>query len=150
MEMLSLRPSTGDDAAELARLVESRLPDFPNWRFAPLGAALYRNGRYDEALRVLNEYLNGHDSLQRDARAWPLLAMTHWQLGHHDEARRWLNRSAWWIDQFRRAADAPATTGFHDADCRDWLYTNVFFAEAKALIDGDSSSATPMKDRRDD
>jgi hypothetical protein len=56
-----------------------------------LGAALYRAGRCDEALRRLEEgnRLRGEEGLPT---AWPFLAMAHHRLGHHDEARRWLDR----------------------------------------------------------
>ena len=56
-----------------------------------LGAALYRAGRYDEAIRRLEEgnRLPGGEGLPS---AWPFLAMAHHRLGHRDEARRWLDR----------------------------------------------------------
>jgi tetratricopeptide (TPR) repeat protein len=57
-----------------------------------LGAALYRAGRYDEAIRGLEETIRlrggqGHSS------DWSLLAMAHHRLGHREEARRCLDRS---------------------------------------------------------
>ena len=56
-----------------------------------LGAALYRAGRFDEAIRRLEEAirLRGGDGLPQD---WAFLAMAHHRLGHRDEARRWLDR----------------------------------------------------------
>jgi WD40 repeat protein len=56
-----------------------------------LGAALYRAGRDDEAIRRLEEAmpLRGGTSVPLD---WPFLAMAHHRLGHRDEARRWLDR----------------------------------------------------------
>src|SRR5262245_13920490 len=56
-----------------------------------LGAALYRAGRYDEAIRRLEEgiRLQGGESLPVD---WAFLAMAHHRLGHRAEARRWLDR----------------------------------------------------------
>jgi tetratricopeptide (TPR) repeat protein len=137
MEMLGLHATTGDDADELARVLETHWRDSPNRRHATLGAALYRSARYEEALRVLNEYVTGPDQLQC-VRAWPLLAMTHWQLGNRDQARIWLNRSAWWIDLVGRAAVSPNDVGLLYSDHRDWLYTNVFFAEARRLVEGGS------------
>jgi tetratricopeptide (TPR) repeat protein len=56
-----------------------------------LGAALYRAGRYAEAIRRLEEgiRLRGGKSLPAD---WAFLAMSHHRLGHPDQARRWLDR----------------------------------------------------------
>ncbi len=56
-----------------------------------LGAALYRAGRFDDAIRRLDEAirLRGGESLPTD---WAFLAMAHHRLGHHAEARRWLDR----------------------------------------------------------
>jgi tetratricopeptide (TPR) repeat protein len=56
-----------------------------------LGAALYRAGRFEEAIRRFDEeiQLRRGTSLTQD---WPYLAMAHHRLGHRDEARRWLDR----------------------------------------------------------
>src|SRR5262249_24109214 len=56
-----------------------------------LGAALYRAGRFAEAQRRLDEgnQKRKGKSLEVD---WVFLAMAHHRLGHHDEARRWLDR----------------------------------------------------------
>ena len=56
-----------------------------------LGAALYRAGRFDEAIRRLEEGIQapGRGGIPSD---WPFLAMAHHRLGHRDEARRWLDR----------------------------------------------------------
>jgi WD40 repeat protein/serine/threonine protein kinase/tetratricopeptide (TPR) repeat protein len=55
-----------------------------------LAAALYRAGRYDEAISRLEMAirLRGNASLPED---WPLLALAHHRLGHRGEARRWLD-----------------------------------------------------------
>jgi tetratricopeptide (TPR) repeat protein len=56
-----------------------------------LAAALYRAGRYDEAIRRLEEaaQARGGASTPED---WAFLAMAHHRLGHRDQARRWLDR----------------------------------------------------------
>jgi WD40 repeat protein/serine/threonine protein kinase/tetratricopeptide (TPR) repeat protein len=56
-----------------------------------LGAALYRAGRFQEAISHLQEGIRkrGDESFPQD---WSFLALAHHQLGHHAEARTWLDR----------------------------------------------------------
>ena len=56
-----------------------------------LGAALYRAGRFEEAIGRLEKGIKERNGRQEPA-GWPFLAMAHYRLGHHDEARRYLNR----------------------------------------------------------
>jgi WD40 repeat protein/tetratricopeptide (TPR) repeat protein len=91
----ALGPGATADPGVLVRLAEIALggaapsdkPDYLN----TLGAALYRAGRYDEAIRRLEEgiRLRGGESGPED---WAFLAMAHHRLGHRDGARRWLDR----------------------------------------------------------
>jgi WD40 repeat protein/tetratricopeptide (TPR) repeat protein len=55
-----------------------------------LGAILYRAGRFEDAIHRLEEGIRLHkgESLPHD---WVFLSMAHGRLGHHDEARRWLD-----------------------------------------------------------
>jgi WD40 repeat protein/tetratricopeptide (TPR) repeat protein len=55
------------------------------------GAALYRAGRYEEAVKKLEEGISKGDgkSVPED---WVFLAMAHHTLGHREQARRWLDR----------------------------------------------------------
>lgn len=57
-----------------------------------LGAALYRGGRFDEALAALDR--SSRMNQASPASAWYFLAMAHFQLGHADEARRWYDKGA--------------------------------------------------------
>jgi tetratricopeptide (TPR) repeat protein len=59
-----------------------------------LGAALYRAGRYDEAIRRLEEAIQARPGGQGIPADWSLLAMAHHRLGHREFARRWLERLA--------------------------------------------------------
>jgi tetratricopeptide (TPR) repeat protein len=54
-----------------------------------LGAALYRAGRCDDAIRPLEDAIRAPDE---QAAGWAFLAMAHFRLGHGTEARRWLDR----------------------------------------------------------
>jgi tetratricopeptide (TPR) repeat protein len=55
-----------------------------------LGAALYRAGRYDEAIRRLEEAIQTRGGER--AGDWPFLALAHHRLGDRDDARHWLDR----------------------------------------------------------
>ena len=56
-----------------------------------LGAALYRAGRFEEAIRRLNESIQARDGGD-DPKGFAFLAMAHHRLGHRDEAKRWLDK----------------------------------------------------------
>jgi tetratricopeptide (TPR) repeat protein len=91
----ALGPGATPDPGVPVRLAEVALRDGPeSFRdiyLNTLGAALYRAGRYDEAIRRLQEGIErrGGASLPED---WPFLAMAHHRLGHQSEARRWLDK----------------------------------------------------------
>jgi tetratricopeptide (TPR) repeat protein len=89
-----MAPDPPADPGAPLRLVEVALkgvnstdPNFLN----TLGAALYRAGRYDEAIRRLEEAIRVRDGVGVPAD-WAFLAMAHHRLGHPDAARRWLDR----------------------------------------------------------
>jgi tetratricopeptide (TPR) repeat protein len=56
-----------------------------------LGAALYRAGRYDEAIRRTTEGMQGAGG-RSEPLDWAFLALAHSRLGHREEALRWLER----------------------------------------------------------
>jgi eukaryotic-like serine/threonine-protein kinase len=86
-----------------------------------LGAALYRAGRFDDAILRLEEGIRASGGIgQRDQ--WVLLAMAHHRLGHRDQATRWLNRRG---DLERSASAAQFWTE---------MPTHLLSNEAEALI----------------
>jgi serine/threonine protein kinase/tetratricopeptide (TPR) repeat protein len=67
------------------------------------GVALYRAGRFEEAVKRLGE---ADTAYKRDARfrqpvaySWIFLAMAHHRLGQTEEARKWLDKAVQWMDQ---------------------------------------------------
>ena len=56
-----------------------------------LGAALYRAGRFEEAIRRLDESIQARGD-GGDPKGFAFLAMAHHRLGHRDEAKRWLDK----------------------------------------------------------
>ena len=56
-----------------------------------LGGALYRAGRFADAVQQLEEGIRLRDG-SSGPEDWAFLAMAHHRLGHHAEATRWLDR----------------------------------------------------------
>jgi tetratricopeptide (TPR) repeat protein len=54
---------------------------------------VYRAGRFEEAIRRLNESMQARRD-GSDPKAFAFLAMAHHRQGHRDEAKRWLNKLA--------------------------------------------------------
>jgi tetratricopeptide (TPR) repeat protein len=67
------------------RLVESVAADQAN-ALNTLGVALYRAGRFEEAIKRLDERVR----INNVPEDWAFLAMAHHRLGNYDEPRRWL------------------------------------------------------------
>ncbi len=91
----SLAPGMNDRLEVLVRLAELAVNGFTadqkHLALNTLGATLYRAGRFDDALRRLEEGMKARNGAE-EPFDWPFLAMAHHCLGHHDEARRWLYR----------------------------------------------------------
>jgi hypothetical protein len=58
-----------------------------------LGAALYRAGRFEEAISRLNESIQALDG-EGVPKQFAFLALAHHRLGHREEARRWMDKLA--------------------------------------------------------
>jgi WD40 repeat protein len=71
--------------------VNSAPDDMKGSYLITLGAALYRAGRFADAVRRLDEGIRYKSGVSEEAD-WVFLAMAHHRLGHHEEARRWLGR----------------------------------------------------------
>ena len=98
----SLRPASGRRSAEykndpLRSPYRSHLDG--RWWFSgknTLGIVHYRRGEYDEALKALEEF---RDMKFEEPSNWLFLAMTHWQLGDREEARKWYSKATEFLDQ---------------------------------------------------
>jgi tetratricopeptide (TPR) repeat protein len=72
------------------------------------GAALYRAGRFKEAVRRLEQAAAlPADPFQSVEYTWFFLAMTHHRLGHAAEARTWLEKGRKQMKQKAKDADLP-------------------------------------------
>jgi tetratricopeptide (TPR) repeat protein len=111
------------DPEKLIALAEKSVARAPGeaWRIYVLGLALYRAGRYEEAIAKLNESNEAGRSWHARALNWPILAMAHDRLGHADEASRWLARAD-------EADTRPMETWW------DLLEMKAFLREARRLV----------------
>jgi serine/threonine protein kinase len=98
-----------------------------------LGSALYRAGRFDEAIRCLNEISTDREpatgKLFSPIYAWFFLAMAHHRLGHVEEARKWLDKASKSLEQEVKAPSDEAN--------RSWnrrLTWQLLRREAEALL----------------
>jgi len=102
----TLLPDAVKDAAPLVKLAKRALdsqPDDAGYRVT-LGAALFRAGRPEEAVPLLEGSLKKQD--KNAAVATQLfLALAHHRLKHAAEARQWLNKAVEGIEQATKAKD---------------------------------------------
>jgi serine/threonine protein kinase/tetratricopeptide (TPR) repeat protein len=138
-------PTEEPMAGELLREVERMLQEGPQhlWTRRWLGLAQLRTGRYDDAVASLQASLAPAERWQKDGLVWPLLAIAHHHLGNSGEARRWLNRTAFWFDLRTQGEcwGAGSATGAVDITPEELIYAMAFYQEAKTLIDGPGAAA---------
>jgi tetratricopeptide (TPR) repeat protein len=102
-----LRDDAVADMAGLLPLTRVAARAF-HWGSYLRGAALYRAGRYAEAVESFQTTAKTYRPRVWD---WCFLAMAHHRLGHADEARRCLTEARRWIEQANsRDEDDPSGT----------------------------------------
>jgi WD40 repeat protein/tetratricopeptide (TPR) repeat protein len=88
---------------ETARVVElAQQPirsEFAAGRLHALGLACYRAGKYEDAIRHLNECVTGHPEWGAQVLNYQVLALAYYRLSKDDEARRWRAKATAWIDR---------------------------------------------------
>jgi serine/threonine protein kinase/Flp pilus assembly protein TadD len=78
-----------------------------------LGAVLYRAGRFAEAIRRLNEANAAWEqaatkpTMYCPAYTWFFLAMAHQNLGHAQDAGKWLGKASTWMEQETQQPKSP-------------------------------------------
>jgi hypothetical protein len=129
-----LAPDAVEDPKALVRLAENALAAHPEGGrqrsdvLQTLGAALYRAGRFEEAVRRLDESMQTRGD-GGDARGFAFLAMAHHRLGRRDEAKRWLDK----LVSYR------PEEGFDFS--RDDVEVRILHREAESLILGSRPAA---------
>jgi tetratricopeptide (TPR) repeat protein len=99
-----LAPDAVKELGRPVKLAESALRSAPtNHSYGTTtGAALYRAGRFAEAVVRLNEAGAARPTLSSLAYTWFFLAMTHERLGHAGEAGQWLAKAIKCMEQETR------------------------------------------------
>jgi tetratricopeptide (TPR) repeat protein len=121
---------------ELARKGAERMPkDYPCAR--ALGAALYRAGEGEEAVRQLEAAA----ALQKSSPStWLFLAMAHEKCGRSDKAKEWLDKARAWVEQARkRRPEGVAEKNelyWDDLPWTEQVALELLQAEAAKLIEG--------------
>jgi tetratricopeptide (TPR) repeat protein len=129
----SLAPDVAPDAERLVRIAELGLDPSPaeRYRIGVLVRALYRAGRFDEAIKRLGE-LADLPNPTKDL----ILAMAHHGRGDTDKARQLLDNAQNWYDAATRAALAAPTYKRPHWHWKELATFQVQYREARALIDG--------------
>jgi serine/threonine-protein kinase len=131
----TLAPDSVADVSLPGRLAENELQRFAGeyWSMTERGALAYRAGRYKEALPLFENSLKADPKAGKAVLNWLWLALAHHRLGEPEEARRWLDKAAAWLDQYREGMPdrAEEKLGLH---LHNWLEAHLLRREADALI----------------
>jgi hypothetical protein len=106
------------------------------WHRHTLAVAHFRAGQYDKAVQQCQE------SMKADPR-WAnvlngfVLAMAHQRLGHAEEARQWLDKSARWMTQASQARPKETPVDLPVPSWCDRLELQLLRREADALLGAD-------------
>jgi tetratricopeptide (TPR) repeat protein len=118
----------------MVTLLEQTLPSTPAQsrrnRLHTLGAALYRAGRFPEALARLEESLRLEEK-SGNVEDWVFLALVHRRLDHHDKAREYVSRADKEMEQVRASKSRPGTAPL---PWRDLTEMDLLYKEAKAIL----------------
>jgi tetratricopeptide (TPR) repeat protein len=117
-----LAPAAPSELEPVLKMHQTVAPD----DVAARGLLLYRLGRFEEAVKLLNETIARSPTKEGRGADWLFLAMSHHRLGHKEEARSWLAKAVRYMEQA--------------GDARERLELQVLRREAEALIDGKAAA----------
>jgi WD40 repeat protein/serine/threonine protein kinase/tetratricopeptide (TPR) repeat protein len=109
---------------------QERLP----WYLSTLGAAYYRAGQFDQAVRTLDEsnqsYATSSAATDVDLQNGPWLALAQMRLGHTSEAQELVRKAQ---EAFLRL-NSSRTDGAVSMYPIDWLPLQLYLSEAEAVV----------------
>jgi hypothetical protein len=103
-----------------------------------LGAAYYRAGNYEEALRWLGKSLEGSWDVGRPLNQF-VMAMVHRRLGHAEQAAALLKESIRWYEEMESRRVDGAVPGVFAAD---WMTIQIYRRETELLFTPSSQNAS--------
>jgi tetratricopeptide (TPR) repeat protein len=147
MRTCVLAPDRDADLAQLVELAQNFVASNPGsrWFLYVLGVVHYRAGQHEQAIRCLQESLAEDPTWQARAINYPVLAMAYHRLGQAAEARKALDEAARAIDQWTRdryqsrggqSVTHLMTPAYWPIPWWDWLECQLYYREARVLIDG--------------
>jgi serine/threonine-protein kinase len=124
--------STKDpEAPDLLSLDELRVDAFAFWSLTEQAALQLRAGRLEKAVPLLERSLKVDGRPGRAVLSWLWLALAYQQMGRPEEARRWLDKAAAWLDQ--QGGRMPIETNVMGLHPHNWLEAHVLRQEAETL-----------------
>ena len=137
-----LAPEAMDDRDLSTQMAERALkcgfPDRVHWpgcMLYVLGAAHYRAGHYDEAVRSCRRSLEEYPNWQGKVLNWPVLALAYQRLGQPEEARQALAQAFSMAGASRRSGfETDRLLEGDYAGIANWLELMVWLREAETVI----------------
>jgi len=136
-------PASGVDLTPIAAMADvavsrgSNAPAAPYFLFCK-SLAEFRLGHYEEAVKWAQR-ATASPFAHPKAGGYSVIAMSQFKLNQLNEARAALSESQKIIDQ-----QMPRPEQELGRDWRDWIIVHALHSEAKRMIEGDSTSATPQ------
>ncbi len=123
-----------DRALEAARRSHELDPEANTWN--TLGTALFRAGRYREAVEALTESMRLTDG--GDCIEWLIVAMCLEELGLHDDARAWFRRGETGFEPLGGRVSAGDYNPFYEGEVELPDEAMRFLVEARAVFGDDA------------
>jgi WD40 repeat protein/serine/threonine protein kinase/tetratricopeptide (TPR) repeat protein len=111
------------------------------------GAAAYRSGRYELAVRALERAMFEHGQ-GGSPFDWLFLAMAHQRLGHDRAYKRWLEQATDWLDHSTRDKPKDARAG-PSLSWNGWLELQLLRTEAENLVERDRQALAEVEKQLD-
>jgi tetratricopeptide (TPR) repeat protein len=138
IHICTLAPAAIDDPTSLVAWAKAWVTNqsHAGWAHARLGTALYRAGRWGEAVGSLRKAKEVHPAWPGHCVSDMFLALTHLRQGNTAEGRQCLDRAEQWLTNANQQL-AKHKNGFPPAiHPSDWLTVQVLRREAEMLLAG--------------
>jgi len=138
--MCVLAPTSGTDPLLAAKLVNQAMAGkLPSKTQAAaylhvLGMADCRAGHFQDAVHHLDQSRSADPDWIGTYLNWPMLAVAHHRLGHREEARKWLDKTARWSDRVAGELAKKTVVFPEKVHPADWLEFEVLRREAEAVL----------------